>query len=268
MVRFGINIWSYPKTLGIEDIARHTSETGYEGLEPAITQEDLDTLGDKEFREKWENIRDTANSYGLEIPSIATGLFWRYNWVLDEHVEKALKVVEAEALAASITGAKVLLVVPGVGVPGLGYSEHIERASRNLSKATVIAREYGVKIGLENVWNRVFAGPLEFKMLLDKLDPDIYGAYFDVGNTLPHSLPEHWIRVLGKRILQVHVKGFSMAELRFGVPLIGDINWAEVRKALEEIGYSGYVLPEVPPYRGNPFKAAYDAYTSLKIIFG
>ncbi len=266
MFKLGINTWSYPKTLSLEKQIAHAAKTGFEAFEPPLTQEDLELHSKGELRKKWKAIREAAETHGIKIPSVATGLYWRYNWVVEPY--KALKVLEAEAQAANIVGADLILVVPGTGVPELGYEEMIERVASSLGKAEKIVRNYGVRVGLENVWNRFLAGPLEFRMLLDKLDPDVFGAYFDAGNTLPHSLPEHWIRVLAKRIFQVHVKGFSMAELRFGIPLFGDINWKQVRRALEEVGYQGYVLAEVPPYRGDPYKAVEDTYTSLEKIFG
>ncbi len=268
MFVLGINIWSYPKSLSIDYVLKHAAQTGYRGVEVAIYQEDVDALGSPQFDEKWRHVAEVAASLGLEIPSVATGLFWRYNIVEDQGLEKALKVVEAECRAASILGAKLILVIPGVGVPSTGYVEHIERASRTLKRMAAIARNYGVKIGLENVWNRILASPLDMAKLIDEVGEDNVGAYFDAGNTLPHSLPEHWIRILGKRIFQVHVKDFSIAELRFGIPLTGDVNWVEVRKALEEIGYSGYIVAEVPPYHGDPYKAAEDTFTSLKRVFG
>ncbi len=266
MFRLGINTWSYPKTLSLEEQIAHAAKTGFEAFEPPLTQEDLELHSTGGLRKKWNAIRENAETHGIKIPSVATGLYWKYNWAVEP--DKALKVLETEAHVANIVGAGLVLVIPGTGVPELRYEEMIERVSSALRKAEKIARDYGVRVGLENVWNRFLAGPLEFKMLLDKLDPDVFGAYFDAGNTLPHSLPEHWIRMLGKRIFQVHVKGFSMAELRFGIPLFGDINWKQVRRALEEIGYHGYVLAEVPPYRGDQYKAVEDTYTSMKKIFG
>lgn len=265
-VSLGINTWSYPKNIDVFEQMRHAKKTGYSGFEPAIILEDLE-LPVREFDSKWEKIREHAKTLGITIPSVATGLYWRYNWALEDHVEKAMLVLERECRAASILGAKTILVVPGYADPSIKYSVLVEKIAGNLAKAEKIADKYGIRIGLENVWNKVFAGPLEFKMLLDKLNPEIFGAYFDAGNTLPHSLPEHWIETLGDRILQVHVKGFNMAELRFGIPLTGDISWSNVRRALEEIGYNGFVVAEVPYYRGDPFKAAEDTYTSLKKIF-
>jgi len=268
VLRLGINRWSYPKTLELSQALEHAARIGYQGFEVAIYQEDIDVLNDPRLKEKWRRIYEEASSLGIEIPSVATGLYWTYNIVVDEHVDKALKVLEAQCRIAQILNAKLVLVVPGVGVSGLAYEDHFSKAIEVLKKMALIAKDYGIIIGLENVWNRVFAGPMEFAKLIDNVGEDNVKAYFDVGNTLPHSLPEHWIMFLKNRIVQIHVKDFNMAELRFGIPLTGDINWIEVRKAIEAIGYSGYIVAEVPPYRGDPFKASEDAYSSLKKIFG
>ena len=265
-MKFGINCWSFPKTLPVEEAVKAAGRIGYESYEVGLSIGDFEAFGKPEFKEKFRKIREVAESCKVEIPSVATGLFWRFNPLTDQ--EKALKVVEAECEAASELGAKVILVVPGSGVPELSYEEHFKRAAEFGRKASEIAEDYGIKIGLENVWNRVFAGPLEFKRLLDEINRDNVGAYFDAGNTLPHSLPEHWIDVLGDKIFQVHVKDFNLVELKFGIPLSGSVNWKAVREALERIGYDGYVLPEVPPYLGDPLKAAEDSLTSLRKIFG
>lgn len=265
-MKFGVNAWSYPKTLPVEEAMRHAKSVGYAGYEVAVSAEDLEAWGTPTWQAKWERLKETADSLGIEIPSVATGLFWRANFVTQP--EEALRVVRLECEVAHLLGARVILVVPGVGVSDLTYEQHLRRAAEVLRQAAAIAREHGVRIGLENVWNRVFAGPLEFRRLLEEVGDEAVGAYFDVGNTLPHSLPEHWIEVLGKRILQVHVKDFHLAEATFGIPLSGDVSWPAVRQALEKVGYRGYVIPEVPPYPGDPCQAAEDALRALRKVFG
>ncbi len=267
MFKYGVNRWCFPVEVSLDKAISVSREAGYSGFEVVVNEEDV-SMDKSKLKKKWVSVRDLADSLGVEIPSVATGLFWNYNWVLDKHVDKALKVLETEAFIASILGARVVLLVPGVAVPDLGYEEHYRCVARNLDRAGRIARDYGVVVGVENVWNKLFAGPLEFKKLLDMLDQSVFKAYFDIGNTLPHSLPEHWISVLGKRIVQVHVKDYSIVEKRFGIPLTGDINWRVVKERLIEIGYKGYIVAEIPPYRGDPYKAVYDTYTSLKKIFG
>jgi hexulose-6-phosphate isomerase len=71
-------------------------------------------------------------------------------------------------------------------------------------------------------------------------------AYFDVGNVVMYGFPQEWIRALGERIVKFHLKDFKY-ETRQWVPLReGSIDWKEVRKAIGEIGFSGYLTVELP----------------------
>lgn len=260
-MHFGVNAWSYPESVPVEKALEHAKSVGYEGFQAAVTDDDLNRFSE----EKWKKIKATANEIGIEIPSISTGLFWQHNFMTQP--KEALKIVEAECRAARIVGARLILVIPGTGVSELSYEDHYTRAVKALKEAGEIGRKYGIRIGLENVWNRVFAGPLEFQRLIEEVDNDWVQAYFDVGNTLPHSLPEHWIRILNKKIIEVHVKDYAMSKGAFGIPFNGDVNWLAVRKALEDIDYDGYILPEVPAYPGDPYEAAEDSLRALQKIF-
>jgi len=265
-MKFGINVWSYPKSLPLEEAMAHAASIGYDAFEVALTLEDWEHWDSPGWVKKWGAIKERGKELGISIPSVATGLFWRFNMLTQP--QDALKVVRMECEAAELLGAKLILVVPGVGVPDLSYREHIKRAAAVLKEAGKLAAAHKVFIGVENVWNRAFAGPLEFEMLLDEVGHERIGAYLDVGNVLPHSLPEHWIEVLGKRILQVHVKDYSVAKGTFGVPLSGDVNWSNVRRALAAVNYNGYVVCEVPPYPGDAYQAAEDAQNALREVFG
>ena len=81
------------------------------------------------------------------------------------------------------------------------------------------------------------------------------GWYFDVGNIVRYGWPEHWIRILGDRILKLDIKEYSRKKQQdegiwkgFDVKLNeGDCNWPEVMKALNEINYKGgWGSAEVP----------------------
>jgi len=265
-MKFGVNVWSFPRGTALDEAMRVAKRVGYQGFEPAITDEHVSMPRD-EFSSWWRRVRELAESIGIEIPSVATGLFWRVNPLTE--VDRALEIVELECLAASVVGARVVLVVPGVALPELSHGECIARARSFLERASSIAREYGVVMGVENVWNRFLAGPEDMARLFEGLDTSVIKLYLDVGNTLPHSLPVHWIDRFGlDAIAQIHVKDFNMAELRFGIPLSGDVPWKQVAERLRSLGYRGYVVAEVPPYRGHPFKAIEDTMTSLRAIFG
>jgi hexulose-6-phosphate isomerase len=95
-------------------------------------------------------------------------------------------------------------------------------------------------------------------------------AYFDVGNIVIFGYPEQWIRILGKRIKKVHVKGFNADERRFTY-LIEDctIDWNAVMTALNEVGYDGYMTAELPVNRDDPEGTVYNISKDMdKIIAG
>ena len=59
------------------------------------------------------------------------------------------------------------------------------------------------------------------------------------------------IRTLGPRIVEIHLKDFNFdwANGRFTWKNLGegDIDWPEVRRALQDVGYSGYVTMSLRP---------------------
>ena len=99
------------------------------------------------------------------------------------------------------------------------------------------------------MWNKFLLSPIEFARYVDELDSPWLKAYFDVGNVVFYGYPQDWIRTLGRRIVKVHLKDFTLDRPngRFEWKNIGDgdIDWVEVRRALMEINYRGYVTTEV-----------------------
>ena len=106
-----------------------------------------------------------------------------------------------------------------------------------------------VIIAVEEVWNRFLLSPLEFARYVDEFDSPWLKAYFDVGNVVIYAFPQDWIRTLGSRIAKIHLKDFNFDRPngRFTWKPIGegDIDWPEVRRALGEVHYGGYVTTEV-----------------------
>ena len=64
---------------------------------------------------------------------------------------------------------------------------------------------------MENVWNRFLLSPMEWKYFLDEVNSKNVGLYFDVGNVVYSGYPEHWIKILNKRIKKVHFKDYRKA---------------------------------------------------------
>ena len=126
-------------------------------------------------------------------------------------------------------GAKVALVVPGaVAVPWdpskpvVPYKTAWKHAAASIRELLPEARRLGVKLGLENVWNWFLADPMAMKLFVDQFRSSQVGVYFDVGNCLINGYPEHWIEILGRRIVAVHVKNFSRGDCGGGLHGFGD----------------------------------------------
>ena len=137
-------------------------------------------------------------------------------------------------------------------------------------KLAKIAEEYGVQIGFENVWNKFLLSPLEMRNFIDAVGSDWVGAYFDTGNVVYSGYPEHWINILGKRIKKVHFKDYrkGVGTLDGFVDLLaGDVNYPEVMKAFDEIGYDDWVSAEmIPSYRYYPDTLIYNTSRAMNSI--
>ena len=278
-----INYWSFAERLtsgskmSLEDCMELAKEADFEAIELSVAEEgelNLDST-----REEVERIVKTAKEVGIEFSSLATGLLWNYSLSSpnDKVRDKAKGIVKKMLELASCLGVDTILVIPGAvdvffkpEAEVVPYDLAYQRSLESLRECLATAEKYKVNIGIENVWNKFLLSPLEMRDFIDKLGSDYLGAYFDVGNTLLTGYPEHWIRILGERIKKVHIKDFKGAIGNvdgFCDLLEGDVNWAEVMKALREIGYDDYVTAEMmPPYSQHPEALIYNTSKSMDFI--
>ena len=63
----------------------------------------------------------------------------------------------------------------------------------------------------------------------------------------PSGYPQDWIRTLGKSIVKVHLKDFKRKQDGYEWVNLGDgdVDWAAVRQAFADIGYSGSAVTEL-----------------------
>lgn len=232
-------------TLGIKGtlLEKYNSAkaAGYEGVEPAggmNRQEVLDALGGS----------------GLQAASVCCHTHWKQTLTHNDEKmrEEGLQGVLTTLEDAKAYGTDSILVVPGVCNEETPYDLAWERAITQLKKAVPKAKELGVKISIENVWNNFILSPLEAVRFLDEIGDPIVGWHFDIGNVLRYGWPEQWIKVLGKRINRIHIKEYSTKKMKdegvwkgFDCDLTeGNNNWPAIMKALDEIGYTGWAISE------------------------
>ncbi len=152
---------------------------------------------------------------------------------------------------AKLWGAETVLLVPGVVNPQTSYKEAWTRSQEQIKKLVPLAEELKVIIAIEEVWNKFLLSPLEMRRFVDEFQSPWIKSYFDVGNVVFYGYPQDWIHTLGKRIAKVHLKDFKITGAGFGdgYKLVnlgeGDIDWAAVRKAFADVGYTGYATTEL-----------------------
>jgi len=231
-----------PKELGYRERFQMAVDVGFEGIE-------IGTIGDPKVAEE---IRDAAAKAGLKIHSVMNADHWKYplSSADPEVVSKSVAGMETSLRNAKLWGADSVLLVPAVVNPETSYKDAWTRSQKVVKERILpLAQELKVVIGMEEVWNKFLLSPLEMARYVDEFASPYVKAYLDVGNMLFYGYPQDWVRTLGKRTFRVHIKDFKLdrGEGRFFWKNIGDgdVDWPEVRKALGEVGYVGWVTTEI-----------------------
>jgi L-ribulose-5-phosphate 3-epimerase len=224
-----------PESLSLEDRFKLARDVGFEGVEAP-------PVGVAEG----EKMRAAADKAGIRIHSVIFGGWHAPLSDPDPEVaDRGRRDVEAALHGAKAMGADALLLVPAVVNEKTRYIHAYERSQRHIRRLIPLAQRLKVMITIEEVWNNFLMSPLEFNRYVDEFKSPWVQAYFDVGNVVAFAWPEDWIRTLGKRIKQVHLKDFRRKGRQFVNLRDGDVDWPEVRRAFLEIGYHGYVTCEL-----------------------
>ena len=203
--------------------------------------------------EEAAEIREAATAAGVRIHSVMNMDHWRLPLSSSDPdvVARSVQGMDTSLRNAALWGADTVLLVPAVVDAATPYRDAYQRSQRVIRERLLpIARDLEVTIAVEDVWNKFLLSPVEFARYVDELESPWLRAYFDVGNVVISAYPQDWIRTLGSRIVKVHLKDFNFDRPngRFAWKPIGegDIDWPEVRRALGDVGYAGYVTTEVP----------------------
>lgn len=244
----GISVWAFAPNRPLPEVFRMAKDAGFDGVEVAIAAKGPITPESTEA-ECQEIVRQAADE-GIEIPSLASGMGWSLPLTT---TDTALRQQAREAVAGSLRvarylGTDAILLVPGIVNAETAYNVAYDNALAEVQALAPIARETGVTMGIENVWNKFLLSPLEMRAFIAAAGgmPTV-GAYFDVGNVIVSGYPEQWIELLGQRITRVHFKDFkrSIGNISGFCDLgEGDVDWPLVMQSLRKIGYDGYVTAE------------------------
>jgi L-ribulose-5-phosphate 3-epimerase len=280
-MKSSISIWSFPASMSLEEKFRLAHSAGFAGFEIELSEEGPVAL--QSSADDLRAVRRLAEKHNLQLSGLATGLYWGANAASADRATaaRATAILERQLKVAGALGIDAILVVPGaVGVDFIPnaeivpYNEAYFRARKFIAAAVPQAEKLGVTIGIENVWNKFLLSPREMLEFVASFDSPRVAVYFDVGNALATGYPEHWIEILGSKIVRVHFKDYRRAVGTtdgFVELLSGDVNWPAVMHALRAAGYGGWctveMIPPVPFYKYAPEVLIENSAGAMRAIF-
>lgn len=240
-IKKGACIGVLPEKMTVVEKFEVAKRAGFEGVEP-------NTLNSADEVKQY---KEAAEKTGVKITSIMNSDHWKYPLSDNdpEVVKKCIEGLKTSMHNAHDLGAEAVLLVPGVVAADVRYADVYRRSQDQIRKLLPLAKELKVIIAIENVGNRFLLSPLEMARYVDEFKSPWIRSYFDIGNVVSNGYPQDWIRTLGKRVCRVHIKRFEPGtdHPKFDPKdrRTQGIDWPDVRKALNEVGYSGWITAEV-----------------------
>jgi hexulose-6-phosphate isomerase len=244
-LRKGVSLGMVSGKQSILEKFKLLKELGFDGIE-------LNYPGGPDKSE----ILQARDATGLAIGNIIDSVHWNQP-LSDPNPEvraKGLAALQQSLRDAKELGCPAVLLVPAVVSKQVSYEDAYTRSQVEIRKAIPLAEELGVRIAIENVWNQFLLSPVEAARYVDELKSPMVGWHFDVGNVINYGWPEQWVRILNQRIVTLHIKEFSRKRRNeeglskgFDVQLLeGDNDWPAVMKAIDEVGFKGWSIAEIP----------------------
>ncbi len=209
-------------------------------------------------------LREAAEEVEFPVHGVVDMVHWKERLSSPDPASRAIGVAALEQAirdSYAIGGSSVLLVCGRVGGDDENHDHVWQRSIVEIRKVLPLASRLGIHVLVENVWNGFCEDPAQMRDYLDEINSPWVGAYFDIGNCRKFGPAEDWIRTLGRRIVKLDIKDWGQKNgfCRLGE---GDVNWPEVRKALVEIGFSGWATRE------GSDKSLEDTVTLTKKLLG
>jgi len=224
----------------------HARQIGFAGVEVILPA-------------RLEALRAARAETGLEVPSLVLGEHSDRGGVADLDPAVAAAAVEDVRLAsqwAQELGADALLV-PFFGRAELRDAADVARAADALRPLC------GGPVQV------LYEGTLPAEGIRDlaaQVGSAQFGCYFDIANVVVRSMDTATeLRALGDLVRRVHVKD-ARTKVNDCVPGLGFVDFAATARALDDIGYDGWIVLETPP--GLPELVARDLSFVRSVIPG
>ncbi len=232
------------KDASVTDRFKMVRDAGFDGIE--LNRPDAIPI---------DELIKARDASGLAIAGVICSTHWNKPLSHNDPAirEQGKRGVKLALQECGELGCERMLLVPGVVDKKTSYADCYTRSQAAIKELAEDAEKAKCKIAVENVWNHFIMTPLEAARYIDEINSPWVGWHFDIGNVIVYGWPEQWVRILGKRIFNLHIKEFSRKKadaegLRKGFDVEldeGDVGWPDVMKALDEIAFADWGILEV-----------------------
>jgi len=233
--------------IGLERGLEMLLDAGFPALDISFFK-DIDYVMADDYKENARRIKNLVNSRGA-VFNQAHAPFGPYAEYVSSIIPKFPRIIEF----AGLIGVKSIVVHPVI--PGRHYGneqKHFEENMAFYSSLAPHAKNAGIKIAIENMWNRhpisgiiedsVCADPHELARYYDELsDPSAFTVCLDLGHVaICGREPEDAVRIIGgERLGAIHAHDVDYRNDVHTLPGVMNINYDKVCRALADIDYKG-----------------------------
>jgi len=262
------------------DCMRRLAAMGYRDLDLSLAGM---LRGNMEFNgDNWKDlayeVRDEADRLGVRF--VQGHLPFRraaYNYRDAKEVQFMQEVTDRSIEIARICRAQCMVVHPvQVGnLPDEALEENIQENMKAYARVMEVAHEANIRIAFENIpdWHgsgRRFGGmAYQLCALVDAYNDPLVGVCWDFGHAnlnYTKDTQTYGIRMLGKRLIAVHVHDNKGKDDDHVVPYAGNIVWEDVIRAVKDTGFDGYWVPEVTLQNNMPDCLKEDALRFVDLV--
>lgn len=231
----------------IFDAVRIVVEAGFPAVDLTMLKYDFAMADDyKNNAAKLKEITDSHGAVFNQAHAPCGGGFEKYSTKTAKDLPRILEF-------AGLLGVKTVIVHPLQKIRYYGREEEMFELNMEFySSLAPYAKNAGVKIGIENMWQNhpvnnyivddIGADPRELCRYYDTLnDPDAFTVCLDIGHVaLCGREPEDAVKIIGHdRLGALHVHDVDYVSDLHQLPGQSKINWEVVCRALGEINYKG-----------------------------
>lgn len=262
------------KRFMLDDALRSIAEAGYRGAELLcdVPHAYPPLFGDSQIGKTKKLMADL----GLKVSNLnaftlyAAGDAYHPSWIEDDENARNLRLqhtISCIEMAKKI-GAANLSTEPGGPVNGAGRVALEKLFVKGIKEAEKAAEKHGIRILVEPEPGLLIENSAQFLDFVRQVHSDLVGLNFDIGHFYcVKEDPEKLIYRLADHIGHFHLEDISAERVHSHLlPGRGAIDFGAVFRAIDGIGYGGFVTVELYPYQDDPGSAARDALEYLGTI--